>query len=554
MKIIFCITCKGRLEHLKKTLPENLADNADFLDCKFVLMDYNSQDGLQEYIKSVHALNLDSGYLSVYTHMASGAFHVSHAKNMAARCAILEGADILVTLDADNYTGPGFTQFIADRFREAGPWAGRPAIWPGVFLCPNFPLIKSLPYGSEFGRPDRGYAGRFAIHAKDFVKMGGYDESFNTWHGEDVDMIARLGRLGYSMRHFENSQLKTIPHGPEVRFKEYPHAKQFENEHEWKVIDSRTTTVVNYGKFGVGTVYKNYDFNKPIELEPVPTRIFGIGMHKTGTTTLHHALQILGYDSFHWGTGEAPIIWQEMTQEGRSKKLEQWYALSDLPIPLLYKQLDYAYPGSKFILTLRDEADWLKSVEKLWDHKSNPTRWLWDVYPFTNRIHRELYGQKHFDKEVMLARYRRHNAEVMEYFRNRSEDLLVMNIDTRLGWSWLCDFLRVEHPDVPYPNSNMTSANEDLIGNRDYKTLAQSGVGYCDPEITSDVPSAGDTWTSRKIVVPRIRTESELLAVIPSRQDAVLDFVRRNYRAAIIFILAILLGMIVGTVLAYLTK
>jgi Sulfotransferase domain/N-terminal domain of galactosyltransferase len=613
-KIIFVSTCKGRVEHLKKTLSQNILHNADYENCRFVVLDYNSQDGLQDYLKETFS-PLNVGKLSIYTHLAPGPFNVSHAKNMAMRCAILEGADILVTLDADNYTGPGFAQFIADRFREAGAWVGQAPVFPGIFLCPNFPLIKSLPHGPESGRPDRGYAGRFAIKAKDFVKMGGYDESFDTWHGEDVDMISRLGRLDYSMRHIDNQYLKTIPHGPEVRFKEYPHARQFENDREWKVIDARTTTVVNYGKWGLGTAYKNYDFTKPIEFEPLPTRIFGIGMHKTGTTTLHHALQILGFDSFHWGTGEAPIIWNEMELDGRSKTLEQWYALSDLPIPLLYEKLDKTYPGSKFILTIRNEQDWLKSVEALWDHGRNSTRWVWDVYPFTNRIHRELYGQKHFDKEVMLARYRRHNEEVKRYFKGRPDDLLIMNIDRKPGWPTLCDFLNVDQPSAPYPYSNPTPAQ------REYKKLAQSGESYCEPEakqprnlhplneftralledwavVAERVPEASDIWieedsqgsgimhyeksvprigkaastlpiSSRLIVVERERDEPSMiaqakaLAVIPpwrdldwweNKRDLAVDYARSNYRLIVIFVLAILFGLLVGAGLARLMK
>jgi hypothetical protein len=275
-------------------------------------------------------------------------------------------------------------------------------------------------------------------------------------------------------RHIDNRYLGVIPHNAEVRFKEYPHAKQFENKGEVKRINARTETVVNFGKIGLGTVYRNFD-PKPIELGPLPTRIFGIGMHKTGTTSLHKAFQILGFDSFHWGTGEAPRIWQEMNALGRSNTLEQWYAFSDLPFPLLYKQLDKAYPGSKFILTTRNTRDWLRSVEKLWDARYNPTRWMWDVYPFSNHIHTALYGRKDFDAAVFAERYQRHNAEVIEYFGDRQDpfgdrddlfgerdDLLVMDMDACQGWSedarWrvLCRFLGCPIPDCPYPFENVS--------------------------------------------------------------------------------------------------
>jgi hypothetical protein len=87
----------------------------------------------------------------------------------------------------------------------------------------------------------------------------------------------------------------------------------------------------------------------------------------------------------------------------------------------------------------------------LWS-TANPARWEWDVWPFPNRIHREIYGRIDFDAETFLERYREHNQEVQDYFRGRPRDLLVKGIGS--GWDGLCEFLDVPVPDVPYPHSN----------------------------------------------------------------------------------------------------
>jgi hypothetical protein len=444
--IVFCTTCKGRAQHIKQTLPQNLADNRRS-NTKFILLDYNSPDDLAEYLWNEHADDIDSGQLTVYAFRGEGPFHVSHAKNIAARCGVLEGADILVTLDADNFTRGGFTDFVMDKFNGTSE--------PRTFVCPNFTLIQSLPHGPD--RPLRGYAGRLAIRAADFIKAGGYDETFDTWRGEDIDMISRLLRMGWTMQHFDNKYLGVVPHGSDIRFKEYPHARKFENRRETRVIYERKETVVNYGKFGLGTVYRNYDTE--VRLDAVPTRVFGIGMHKTATTSLHKAFEILDMDSFHWGRGEAPVIWHEMQMMGRSPTMERWYAFADLPFPLLYRKLDKAYPGSKFVLTVREEGRWLKSVEKLWDIRSNPTRWVWDVYPFTNKIHTEMYGRRDFHAQTFIERYRRHNAEVIEYFKGRPGDLLIMDMDAGAGWEELCSFLGKPVPTVDYPVAYTTEEN-----------------------------------------------------------------------------------------------
>jgi hypothetical protein len=461
-KIAFCTTCKNRTMHLKFTLPKNLADNASYPNAVFVVLDYSSDDDLLSYLFKNHEQDIRSGRLIVYSFLAPfpGPFLMAHAKNLAARCGILEGADILVTLDADNYTGSGFAQFISGKFDE-----------PGIFLCPDFPLIHSLPHGPS--RPMRGYAGRLAIRAQDFIKAGGYDEIFDVWGSEDMDMIFRLQRMGYSMRHIDNGYLNTIPHPAEIRFKEYPEAQKYETKQHVLTVAARTQTVVNYGRFGLGAVrrhgfriemtmaamYDKVSSVEEIQLKPIPTRVFGIGFQKTGTSSLHKAFQALGLDSFHWGAGEAPLIWWE-SQQGRSKTLERWYALSDNPIPLLYQQLDSLYPGSKFILTVRDERDWIKSVERLWDYRYNPTRWVWDKYPFTNHIHTVLYGQKDFNAEIFLARYRRHNAEVKRYFKYRPDDLLILDIPAGDGWNKLCKFIGKPVPNVPFPWNNNTQQNK----------------------------------------------------------------------------------------------
>jgi len=51
---------------------------------------------------------------------------------------------------------------------------------------------------------------------------------------------------------------------------------------------------------------------------------------------------------------------------------------------------------------------------------------------------------------------RRHNAEVIEYFRHRPQDLLVMDMSQGAGWYPLCGFLRTSIPATPYPHEFAT--------------------------------------------------------------------------------------------------
>jgi hypothetical protein len=440
-RIAFVTTCKGRLAHLRETLKHNIADNADYDNCVFVVLGYGDPE-LDEYMESHYEWERAIGKVAYYRYPAGVGFSVSHAKNLAMRAGMLEGADILVTVDADNFTGTGFARFLGFEMGMGEP---------GVFLCPHHVAIKEIPHGPF--RPLRGYAGRLAIRTQDFIKLGGYDETFDTWRGEDIDLVQRMLRIGFRMKFIPNCFLPVIPHGSDVRFKEYQHAKVFERAYEFKVIQNMTTTVVNYGTFGCGTVYRNFD-PLPIAIGLMPTRIFGIGFHKTGTTSLHHAFSALGIDSWHWKSNrQAWRIFREMTDLGRSNLLEESYALCDNPIPLLYEKLDRAYPGSKFILTMLSEEKWLDAVQCLWDPKRNPY-YDWDKQPFSNRIHSALYGRTSFDRPTFLDRYHRHNRDVCAYFSNRPQDLLVMNMNEGAGWKELCGFLGKPIPSIPYPHAH----------------------------------------------------------------------------------------------------
>lgn len=429
--IAFCTTCKNRTQHLKVTLPKNLADNPR---SSFVVLDYNSEDDLLDYLKSYHAADIDSGRLSVYSNREHGTFRMAHAKNMAHRLGMGLGADILINLDADNLTGPGFEEFVAWKFRQ-----------PDVFLWSN--AIKGVTV--------RGVSGRIAVSASAFVKVGGYDEKYETWSPDDKDFNLRLRRMGYTAVEVDLAFLLGVPHNDKMRFKEYKHVSRT-GEDDFKIDVSTVVRVApNHGAFGCGTVYKNFDFSAPIALGPLPSKIFGIGMHKTATTSLHHALEILGFDSWHWSSAHAAkAIWREMNNIGTSPTVDKYDALSDLPIPMLYRQLDRAYPGSKFILTVRDEHSWLDAVSRHFDPRYNRFRDGWSKDPFTNRVHQVLYGRQEFDAAIFLDRYRRHTRGVLEYFADRRDDLLVMKIgDESTGWDSLCGFLGEPKPMMGYPRS-----------------------------------------------------------------------------------------------------
>ena len=81
---------------------------------EFVLLDYNSTDGLEEWVKELQYY-IDTGILVYYRTEEPLNYHRTHSRNMAFR---LSTGDIVCNLDADNFLGEGFASYILDIFNQ----------------------------------------------------------------------------------------------------------------------------------------------------------------------------------------------------------------------------------------------------------------------------------------------------------------------------------------------------------------------------------------------------------------------------------------------------
>lgn len=173
------------------------------------------------------------------------------------------------------------------------------------------------------------------------------------------------------------------------------------------------------------------------------SKIFGIGLSKTGTTSLARALKMLGYKTYHF----------PKDLEGA---LEHYQALTDTPIARAYKDLDQQYPNSKFILTIRDVESWLKSMKAHFATYPRETREGWIL-----ELRRDLYHSENFDPALMKDAFLQHNESVRSHFKTRPRDLLIINIIEGKGWELLCPFLSKSIPDTLFPTINITENKTD---------------------------------------------------------------------------------------------
>ena len=180
------------------------------------------------------------------------------------------------------------------------------------------------------------------------------------------------------------------------------------------------------------------------------TKIFGIGLSKTGTTSLARALEILGYKTRDY-LGVSEYIAGDLSSIDL-QEINANDAFTDTPIPSFYKQLDARYPNSKFILTTRDMDDWLKSCKKQFTKRMVAMQ-----NEATSQLHTDLYGCFEFDPEKYAAGYTRFVNGVLHYFKDRPQDLLVTDICGGENWEKLCTFLGKPVPDIPFPLTNVSA-------------------------------------------------------------------------------------------------
>jgi len=191
-------------------------------------------------------------------------------------------------------------------------------------------------------------------------------------------------------------------------------------------------------------------------------KIFNIGFHKTGTTSLTHFMKANGYKSLHStaysmsrlnlgsqtdineNTFEPVNLANILDKTLLRDLVEEYDFFSDNPWPLLYGLLDQSFPNSKFILTRRHTNSWVNSLIKYSGTQNTRMRQI--IYGYGNPANHVTHYRK---------TYIRHNKDVVAYFSNR-KDLLVVDIedDDSVIADSLTRFLGLGKNRTPFPTSN----------------------------------------------------------------------------------------------------
>ncbi|CAG9953277.1 unnamed protein product [Clonostachys rosea f. rosea IK726] len=225
----------------------------------------------------------------------------------------------------------------------------------------------------------------------------------------------------------------------------------------------------------------------PPRVRTKPMEVICIGMPRTGTESLQHALLTLGYDHTYHGWDinfESPNYAQQwvrlcqkkwyapeggdvqLTAEDFDKVMGHAVAVADAPASVFAAELIQAYPEAKIILNHRKDIDaWHKSL--MGTLARGPTLWtfwilacldkecFWNWQCYLGYMWPGLFRAIDGKVETGMLRnakwvYRAHYAMVRGMVPK--DRLLEWSVDD--GWEPLCEFLGKPVPKEPFPHTN----------------------------------------------------------------------------------------------------
>lgn len=233
--------------------------------------------------------------------------------------------------------------------------------------------------------------------------------------------------------------------------------------------DMLCTTLQIQSKDGEDALQRALQF-MPYNSNVHAQKIFCIGANKTGTTSVQKVFDSLGLAVGNQWMAEMFIHdWAKRDYRRIVRYCQSAQAFQDVPFGYMdtFQAMDHAFPCSKFILTVRDNADeWYESLVRfhsaLVGKGRIPTaedlrQFLYQYPGFLLDALKLVFGvdeENLYDREVYIRWYEEHNSQVIEYFAGRPNDLLVLNIADADAMERLLVFLGYPYTGQKMPHLN----------------------------------------------------------------------------------------------------
>ena len=196
-------------------------------------------------------------------------------------------------------------------------------------------------------------------------------------------------------------------------------------------------------------------------------KVIGAGPGRTGTMSLKHALEHLGYEPCHhmktcFGSRQQ-TKWFLEAADGKTVDwnavFNDFQAAVDWPAAAYYSELLATFPDAKVVFSYRHPEDWYQSVSAtIFNVASSIPAWVRILFPHLDRLAQMIektiwqheLGGKFQDREHALHFFKQRLEQVKATVPK--ENLLVHAAAD--GWEPLCAFLGVDVPSIPYPRLN----------------------------------------------------------------------------------------------------
>lgn len=181
-------------------------------------------------------------------------------------------------------------------------------------------------------------------------------------------------------------------------------------------------------------------------MKNTPTKIFIIGLPRTGTTSLCASFLSLGYKVAHTAYTEHAFKTAQV--------------IADTPIFYAYPHLDKHYPDAKYIYLTRSAEQWIPSIKNLLNRMyKNVVSESGGFNPMIKAAYTDIFSPYTFENinnnDFLEHCYQRHEQSVLHYFRQRKDNLLRLDLTSPNAWQELCRYIGVNNNEASFPHLNV---------------------------------------------------------------------------------------------------
>jgi len=183
-------------------------------------------------------------------------------------------------------------------------------------------------------------------------------------------------------------------------------------------------------------------------------KVFGIGLSKTGTSSLSSALTLLNFSTAHWTNPYS----HDLLTEG---DIPLFDSLTDISISHQYKEIYRQYPNAKFVLSSRSVEEWEKSFLIHYQRSLHAASFD-NLKEIITNHQPPRFGQRYIDMHQALyfqhpnlqEAYFAHEQDVLSFFEGKEDQLLVLDVSKPNALQNLSEFLEVDCPQSNFPHVN----------------------------------------------------------------------------------------------------